>query len=144
MVSSSKVQLRSLSYKELAAFLKSFDLPRFRTDQILDWLHKKNAVDFSEMKNLSPDLRNKLKEHSEVSVLELVEVPQSSNHESSKYLMKTKDDHMLESVLIAQSGRRTVCVSTQLGCRIRCTFCASGKGRFGRNLTAGEIVGQGL
>jgi len=159
MVSSFKTQLRSLNYKELAAFLKSFDLPRFRTDQILDWLHKKNAVDFSEMKNLSPDLRNKLKEHSEVSVLELVEVVGArsprpggetpplqdfaiGNRDSIKYLMKTQDGHLLESVLIAQSGRRTVCVSTQLGCRIRCTFCASGKGKFGRNLTAGEIVEQ--
>lgn len=135
-----KTQLRSLNYKELAAFLKSFNLPKFRTDQILDWLHKKHALNFSEMKNLSPALQNKLGEHSEVSVLSLVEVPAS--HESYKYLMKTQDGHMLESVLIVQSGRRTVCVSTQLGCRIRCTFCASGKGKFGRNLTAGEIVEQ--
>ncbi len=141
-MSASKVQLRSLDYKELAAFLKSFNLPRFRTDQILDWLHKKNVLGFSEMKNLSPTLQNKLSESSEVSVLSLQEVPESKNHESSKYLMKTQDGHLLESVLISQSGRRTVCVSTQLGCRIRCSFCASGKGKFGRNLSAGEIVEQ--
>ncbi len=138
----SKTNLRSLNYKELATFLKSFNLPRFRTDQILDWLHKKHVLDFSEMKNLSPQLQHKLKDYSETSVLSLTEVPESSNHESSKYLMKTQDGHLLESVLISQSERRTVCVSTQLGCRIRCTFCASGKGKFGRNLSAGEIVEQ--
>lgn len=142
MAASPKTQLRSLNYPELAAFLKSFHLPRFRTDQILDWLHKKQVLHFSEMKNLSPALQNQLQEHAEVSVLSLQEVPESGNHESSKYLMKTQDDHLLESVLISQSGRKTVCVSTQLGCRIRCTFCASGKGKFGRNLTAGEIVEQ--
>ncbi len=135
-------QLRSFDYKELAKFLKRYNLPRFRTDQILDWLHKKHVLSVSEMKNLSADLQKKLKEHADISVLELMEVPQSSNHESSKYLMKTQDGHLLESVLISQSGRRTVCVSTQLGCRIRCSFCASGKGKFGRNLTAGEIVEQ--
>lgn len=157
-----KTQLRSLNYTELAAFLKSFHLPRFRADQILDWLHKKHVMDFSEMKNLPAGLQKKLAEHSEVSALQLIEIvgarsprPHSvgggtpplrnmviENGDSLKYLMKTQDGHLLESVLIVQSGRRTVCVSTQLGCRIRCTFCASGKGKFGRNLTAAEIVEQ--
>lgn len=123
-------------------FLAAFKIPRFRALQILDWLYKKNAVDFSEMKNLPADLKKQLCEHAKASVLELVEVPESKNHESFKYLMKTEDGHLLESVLISQSGRATVCVSTQLGCRMNCSFCASGKGAFGRNLTAGEIVEQ--
>ena len=142
MVLTGKTHLRSLNQKELVEFLAELKAPRFRAAQILDWLYKKNAVDFSEMKNLPPDLKKLLSEQAKASALELVEVPESRNHESFKYLMKTEDGHLLESVLIAQSGRQTVCVSTQLGCRMMCSFCASGKGKFGRNLTAGEIVEQ--
>lgn len=116
--------------------------PRYRAAQIMDWLHKKHVSQFSEMKNIPKDLQAVLAEKSAVSRLILLEMPESKDHESVKYLMKTEDGHILESVLIAQSGRRTVCLSTQLGCRIKCSFCASGKGKFGRNLTAGEIVEQ--
>jgi len=94
------------------------------------------------MKNVPKGLQETLAGRARVQALTLVEVPESKDHESMKYLMKTEDGHLLESVLIAQRGRQTVCVSTQLGCRIRCSFCASGKGKFGRNLTAGEIVEQ--
>src|SRR3989338_6172688 len=94
------------------------------------------------MKNLPKGLQAILVEQAKASVLTLLEAPESSHHESVKYLMKTEDGHILESVLIVQGGRQTICLSTQLGCRIRCSFCASGKGKFGRNLTAGEIVEQ--
>ncbi len=142
MVLKDKTHLRSLNPVELAEFLKPFGAPRYRALQILDWLHKKHAMDFTEMKNLPKELQTAFQEHAAASQLTLIETPESSNHESLKYLMKTEDGHILESVLIAQKGRQTVCVSTQLGCRIRCSFCASGKGKFGRNLTAGEIVEQ--
>src|SRR3989338_5916377 len=137
-----KTDLRSLSASELVKFLESFQVPRYRAGQLLDWLHQKHAMAFSEMRNIPEELKKKLSEHSHVSTLKLLEVPESRDHESIKYLMQSMDGHILESVLIVQRGRRTVCVSTQLGCRIRCTFCASGKGPFGRNLSAGEIVEQ--
>lgn len=136
------IHLRNLNQAELIEFLAKFKIPRFRAVQILDWLYKKSAVDITEMKNLPADVKKLLSEHAKASVLTTVEVPESKNHESFKYLMKTEDGHLLESVLIAQSGRSTVCVSTQLGCRMNCSFCASGKGKFGRHLTAGEIVEQ--
>ena len=153
MVLTSKIHLRSLNQKELVGFLNSLGAPKYRALQILNWLHQKHVMDFSEMKNLPQELRTCLAERAYVSGLALFEVPESKSHESLKYLMKTEDGHMLESVLILQKAsgstsrearraRRTVCVSTQLGCRIRCSFCASGKGKFGRNLTAGEIVEQ--
>src|SRR3990167_9477498 len=138
----SKVHLRSLNLQELDQFVQMLGLPQYRALQLADWLHKKCVMDFSEMTNFSKPLRMVLAEHADTNRLELVEVPESKNHESLKYLLKTPDGHILESVLIAQQGRQTVCVSTQLGCRIRCSFFASGKGKFGRNLTAGEIVEQ--
>ena len=136
------IHFRSFNLSELQLFLESLEIPKYRASQILDWLHQKHVMNFSEMKNLPKALKETLAQCAAVQALTLVEVPESKNHESSKYLMKTEDGHLLESVLIAQSGRQTVCVSTQLGCRVRCSFCASGKGKFGRNLTAGEIVEQ--
>jgi len=138
----SATHLRSFNLSELELFLESLKVPKYRARQILDWLYQKHVMDFSEMKNIPKALQETLAQHATVHVLTLVEVPESKNHESSKYLLKTEDGHLLESVLIVQGGRQTVCVSTQLGCRVRCTFCASGKGKFGRNLTAGEIVEQ--
>ncbi len=138
----STAHLRSFNLSELQLFLESLKIQKYRADQILDWLHKKHVMDFSEMKNISKELQDVLAQQARVYTLTLIEVPESKDHESLKYLMKTEDGHLLESVLIAQGGRQTVCVSTQLGCRIRCSFCASGKGKFGRNLTAGEIVEQ--
>ncbi len=134
--------LRSFNLAELQSFLNQAEVPKYRAQQIMDWLYKKHVMEFPEMKNLPKELQALLVKRTLAHSLELLEVPQSGDHESLKYLMKTEDGHILESVLITQSGRRTVCLSTQLGCRIRCTFCASGKGKFGRNLTAGEIVEQ--
>ena len=142
MNTESMTHLRSLNLSELESFLEVFKVPKYRAAQILDWSHQKHAMDFSEMKNLSVPLRTVLAERARVRCLTLLEIPESSDHESLKYLMQTDDGHVLESVLIIQKGRQTVCVSTQLGCRIRCSFCASGKGKFGRNLTAGEIIEQ--
>lgn len=136
------LHLRSFTLAELKTFLVKLGEPAYRAAQILDWLHKKHAPSFSEMKNLPEPLKKTLEEKTKASALTLVEVPESKNHESLKYLMKTEDGHVLESVLIRQGDRATVCVSTQLGCRVRCPFCASGKGTFGRNLAAGEIVEQ--
>lgn len=132
--------LRNLNPEELIQFLAKHNLPKFRAAQILDWLHAKHVMTFSEMKNLGKPLQEQLSQVSQAGILELTEVVGATL--SCKYLMKTWDGHLLESVLITQGGRRTVCVSTQLGCRMNCSFCASGKGRFGRNLTAGEIVEQ--
>jgi 23S rRNA (adenine2503-C2)-methyltransferase len=140
--------LRSFNLSELEALLESMGAPRYRAAQIMDWLHKKHVMEFSEMKNIPKELQEKMSsgvlQYATTSVSQLtpVEMPESKDSESVKYLTKTEDGHILESVLIVQSGRQTVCLSTQLGCRIKCPFCASGKGKFGRHLTAGEIVEQ--
>lgn len=142
MVLNNRQEVRSFGLEELQVKLKAWGEPVYRAKQIMEWLHKKHAMDFTEMKNLGKPLQEKLATHFSASSLSLKEIPEDSNHESSKFLFETQDGHFLESVLITQRDRRTVCVSTQLGCKIGCPFCASGKGKFIRHLTAGEIVEQ--
>ena len=137
-----KPALYGLDPEEMQQLIKSEGFPAYRAAQIIEWLYKKNIHSYEEAKNLPADLRQKLSEKYDVGALTFFEAHGSGNAESQKYLFKTQDGRLLESVLISQSGRRTVCVSTQLGCKIGCTFCASGKGKFGRNLSAGEIVEQ--
>ena len=131
-----------LDDQETEAFVKGQKIPVYRARQVLDWIYKKHISSWEEARNLPADFRNLLSSRFRVGSLSLEECLDSGSHESVKFLFRTLDRHLLESVLIAQRGRRTVCVSTQLGCKIGCIFCASGKGKFGRNLTAGEIVEQ--
>lgn len=137
-----KPSLYGLNIKEAAEFFKTHGFPTYRAKQMLDWLYKKHITSVSEAKNLPAELRRKMAENFEMPSLELVEKSQSANGESVKFLFRTRDGRLIESVLIEQQGRRTLCVSTQIGCKIGCVFCASGKGKFGRNLSAGEIVEQ--
>lgn len=142
VVLEAKPHLRNFSQSELETFLEQQKFPRFRANQILNWIYQKDVRMVSQMKNLSRELIEFLESKTVLNRLELISKHGAQNGESIKYLTKTDDGHFCESVLISQSGRNTVCVSTQLGCRIRCIFCASGKGKFGRNLSAGEIVEQ--
>ncbi|MBI4387446.1 MAG: 23S rRNA (adenine(2503)-C(2))-methyltransferase RlmN [Candidatus Omnitrophica bacterium] len=163
VVLSSRPYIRDFTKLELEKLIESNQFPRYRADQILDWVYQKNVRSFDAIKNLPKELIAFLKEKADLNRLELVSKHESFNHESIKFLTRTQDGLLCESVLIVQrgrprsqvdfgdklvlgaaraKGRNTVCVSTQLGCRIRCIFCASGKGKFGRNLTAGEIVEQ--
>ncbi len=137
-----KPGLYGINLKEAEDFFKRQNLPAYRARQILDWIYKKHIVSLAAAKNIPAELQNKLAGHFEIPSLELVETNCSSNQESTKFLFRTRDNRLIESVLIEQQGRRTLCVSTQIGCKIGCVFCASGKGKFGRNLTAGEIVEQ--
>lgn len=127
---------------EIKVILQKENIPSYRADQILDWIYKKHITSWEEAKNLPSDLRQTLASKYPLTSLEFSEEKDSTSHESNKFLFRTRDRRLLESVLISQQGRSTVCVSTQLGCKIGCAFCASGKGKFGRNLTAGEIVEQ--
>ena len=136
-----KPTLYGLTFKEAEELIVSLSEQKFRAKQLLDWIYQKNIPDLKQAKNLPPDFILKLNEQYDLSALNFSEAVDGGG-ESVKYLFKTRDERLLESVLIKQRGRRTVCVSTQLGCKIGCVFCASGKGKFGRNLTPGEIVEQ--
>jgi len=134
--------LCGLDDREMKELVVQEGIPAFRAKQLLEWIYDKNIAQINEAKNLPKDLLKRLSQKYQATSLALVESRASSDQESTKYLFRTEDDHLLESVLIVQQNRRTVCVSTQLGCKIGCTFCASGKGKFIRNLTAGEIIEQ--
>lgn len=137
-----KPSLYGLEKKEIEEIIKAKGLPAYRAAQVFDWIYQKNILAFSELKNLPPAMVAEIQKEYDLKTLELMEVSNSVDRESTKFLFKTRDSQLIESVLIEQSGRRTVCVSTQVGCKIGCAFCASGKGKFGRNLEPGEIIEQ--
>lgn len=136
------------------AELSEFIQPKFRTKQIYEWIYKKNARSFDEMSNLPKDIRERLKNEFYIEPLEMIKNEISSDG-SIKYLFKLKDGKTIESVLLPMKeeivdkngktqkhARYTICVSSQVGCKMGCSFCLTAKGGFIRNLSAGEIVGQ--
>ena len=142
--------LLDLSIEEL----KELVSPSFRATQIYEWVYKKNATEFSQMLNLPKDMRQDLAEKFYLDPLKCVKFEQSSDG-SIKYLFELKDGLKIESVLlpmkeeisdedgkVSRHARYTVCVSSQVGCKMGCAFCLTAKGGLVRNLTAGEIVGQ--
>ncbi len=137
-----KTSLYGLSFEEIQKVVREENVPSYRAGQLADWVFKKHISTWDEARNLPPELCKALEKKFLLSSLELEEVSESADYESRKFLFRTVDQQFIESVLILQQERRTVCVSTQVGCKIGCVFCASGKGKFGRNLTPGEIVEQ--
>jgi len=136
-----KKDIRALSQLELTEVFKTLAEPAFRAKQVYQWLWQKCAVDFSEMTNLSKELRTKLESAFEISPVTINEM-QVSNDRTIKCAMKLSDDKIVESVLIPTDTRMTVCISSQVGCSLTCTFCATGRLKRLRNLTAGEIYDQ--
>lgn len=114
---------------------------KFRAKQVWDWLYVKRVDDFSEMTNLNKQTRELLDQHFTIQVLK-EEIKQVSKDGTIKLLFKLEDDHLIETVLMRFSYGLSVCVTTQVGCNIGCTFCASGLLKKSRDLTSGEIVEQ--
>jgi len=141
--------LTGLPPATLAAWLKDVGQPAFRADQILDWVWKKKARSIDEMSNLPAALRARLGEDFRISSLEHV-LTKGADDTTRKFLFRLHDGRYIESVLIPanpalygeKSDRRTLCVSSQVGCAYGCKFCASGLAGFTRNLDASEIAGQ--
>ncbi len=139
----SKSSIHGLLFEELAAFCREHGQPAFRAKQIWGWLYAKRVASFDEMKNLPAPLRNLLGEHFCFQCLEKIET-KGATGQTQKLLLKLEDDELIEAVLIPARARRTVCISSQVGCKMACAFCASGQCGFHRNLTAGEMVEQVL
>lgn len=113
----------------------------FRAKQVLDWIYK-GVWDFDHMKNIPSGTKEKLKECFCVDVPIVVELLKSQSDETHKMLLKYRDGNVIESVIMKYKHGNTICVSTQIGCRMGCSFCASTVSGMVRNLTAGEIIGQ--
>lgn len=120
------------------------EIKPFQGRQIFQWIHQKKEFDYEKMSNLSKELRTKLKENHNSQELRLVQVSQSEGTGTKKVLLKLKDGETVESVLIRDKDRITLCLSSQVGCPLKCSFCATGAAGFERNLSAGEIVEQAL
>ena len=114
----------------------------FRAKQIYDWLHVKLVRSFDEMTNLSNDLRGRLKENYTLTTLEIVKVQESKIDGTRKYLFKLPDGNLIESVWMIYKHGNSVCVSSQVGCRMGCKFCASTIDGLERNLSTSEILDQ--
>lgn len=126
----------------LQEHLQAMGQPRFRAKQICQWIYEKGVTDFSEMSNLSRQLRDELSERYQFGSLEQV-IEQESLDGTRKRLYRLVDGAMIESVLMPyQDGRRTACISSQAGCAMRCSFCATGQMGFKRHLSAEEIFEQ--
>lgn len=115
---------------------------KFRAKQVFDWIYKKNTYDFSQMSNLSKASRKKLSENFEVYIPKIIKEQTSKIDGTMKILLKLEDDNLIESVIMKYKYGYSLCVSTQVGCRMGCSFCASTIDGMVRNLSAGEIVGQ--
>jgi 23S rRNA (adenine2503-C2)-methyltransferase len=136
-----KPNIKDLSFKELAAFLTERKQPAYRAKQIRQWLFQKQATAFSEMTNLSRPLREQLEENFTIGRLKTVR--RAESHDGTvKFLFGLSDGASIESVLIPEARRLTLCISTQAGCGFGCAFCATAVLGLKRNLTASEIVDQ--
>lgn len=131
----------SMQLQELKDWLTEHNEKAFRADQIFEWLYKKRVTSFEDMSNLSKNLRLLLQEHFTITTLNTL-IQQTSNDGTIKFLFELHDGYSIETVLMRHDYGNSVCVTTQVGCRIGCTFCASTLGGLKRNLEAGEIVAQ--
>ena len=138
-----KMSIYSIRLDQLEEYVVSIGEKKFRAKQIYDWLYKKRIADFSEMINVRKSLQEKLAEEFEITTLKTI-IKQESADGTMKFLFELQDKYTIESVLMKNKYGNSLCVTTQVGCRIGCTFCASTLGGLKRNLEAGEIVSQVL
>lgn len=142
-VNSVNNDIRDLSLDELKAYLVSINEKPFRAGQIFEWIYKKGASSFDSIRNLPAGLKERLALDFNFQPTKIIEVLTSEDG-TQKFLFELSDGEVVESVLIPAIGRTTACISTQVGCKFGCKFCASGIGGWKRNLTPSEILTQVL
>jgi len=135
--------IKDLNLKELERTLEDLRYPSFHAKQIFLWIYKNGIRDFNQMSDLSSDLRKQLKEKFYLFSLKLIRCLKSRDG-TEKFLFELSDGNIIETVIIPTEKRITGCISTQVGCKFRCFFCASGMTGFKRNLTRGEMIEQVL
>ena len=143
-IKNEKVPLTGMTQSELTHLCKEYDEPDFRGNQLFNWIYSQKERNIMKMKNLPKILRDSLDNNYKVSSLQLSKVNASSTGQTSKYLFSIPSGEKIESVLMEERKRITVCLSTQVGCALGCTFCATAKMGFMKNLSVGEIVDQFL
>jgi 23S rRNA (adenine2503-C2)-methyltransferase len=136
-----KVNLLGFSASRLGEFFEEIGEKRFRATQVIKWIHQEGECDFDAMTNISKELRAKLSDVAEIKLPEVVNY-QDSVDGTRKWLIRVDGGSCIEMVYIPERERGTLCVSSQIGCALDCSFCATGKQGFNRDLTAAEIIGQ--
>ena len=137
-----KKDLKSYTYDELTEEFKQLGEKTFRGKQVYDWMHKKLVTDFDDMTNLSKELRGKLKETYCLPGVKMIDSRTSKDGETTKFLFQLSDNRVIESVLMKYHHGNSVCISSQVGCRMGCRFCASTLGGLERNLLSSEMLSQ--
>src|SRR4051812_30224980 len=141
MLAEHRQDLAAMELPELEQALETMGHPRFHARQLFQWIHKRGITDFGEMTDLGRDLRAVLAAEFRIVTPEVVRRERSVDG-TTKFLLRLEDGQLVESVFIPDTPADTFCLSTQVGCAMRCGFCLTGKMGIIRNLTAGEIAGQ--
>ncbi|MGN0916229.1 MAG: 23S rRNA (adenine(2503)-C(2))-methyltransferase RlmN [Succinivibrio sp.] len=135
------VNLMDLSPAQLGEFFETLGEKKFRAQQLMRWIYQFGVTDFDEMSNIKKELRAKLKERCVIKAPEIVSEQKASDG-TTKWALDIGDGQLVETVLIPEEDRNTLCISTQVGCPVKCAFCRTGAQGFNRNLKISEIIGQ--
>ncbi|UCE06050.1 MAG: 23S rRNA (adenine(2503)-C(2))-methyltransferase RlmN [bacterium] len=131
-----------MTLEQMESLMESIGQPKYRAAQLFNWVYKRGILSFHEMTNFAKSLRQQLAGLAEIEHVSVEKQVTSTDEQTTKFLFKLADDLHVESVFMIDGKRRTVCLSSQVGCALGCSFCATGKMGFQRNLSAGEIVDQ--
>ena len=135
------INLLDLSIESLESLMTSWGEKRFRVKQLIQWIYQRGVTDFDAMSDISQSLRKRLSEETVIQTPEIA-LTRTATDGTIKWLLRLTDGNLIETVFIPEANRGTLCVSSQVGCALNCSFCATGKEGFNRNLTQGEIIGQ--
>ena len=137
-----KIDIKNLTLDELEQEIINIGEAKFRAKQIFNWLHQKNVESFDEMSNISKDFKENLKNKFKITQIDIVDKLVSNIDKTTKYLFKLENNYIIESVLMKYSYGNAVCISSQVGCRMGCKFCASTLDGLERSLTSAEMLSQ--
>lgn len=137
-----KTDIKSMNLDELTEYIKSIGQPAFRAKQLYEWMHVKLADSYDEMSNIPAALKQRLQNECDMPVHEMVRKQVSAEDETAKYLFRLEDGNLIESVLMHYHHGNSVCISSQVGCRMGCRFCASTLDGLERNLRPSEMLDQ--
>ncbi len=140
-VMNQKINLLDFNYQQMRQFCIEMGEKPFRAQQLMQWIHQFGFYDFAQMTNLGKGLREQLARIAEIRLPEIITCQESADG-THKWLLKLTCGNSIEMVFIPEAKRGTLCVSSQVGCALNCSFCSTGKQGFNRNLSTGEIIGQ--
>ena len=139
---SEKIDIKSMTLPELEKALTEDGLPKFRAGQVYRWLHARAVTDFSQMSDLSLSLRQQLNEKYAIYSAQAVQMQRSQLDGTVKFLYRLHDGELVEAVFMQYHHGNSICISTQVGCKMGCTFCATGRSGFSRSLAPSEMLSQ--